>query len=63
MEVAAIIKIISALAQAGQALAPVVQGALSVASSSDAATIKAALAELQASSDALFGNVQAELRG
>ena len=61
MEIQMIIRLIAALAQTAQALAPQVEKALVVLQSHDADQIKAALAELRAAGDALHDRVHAKL--
>lgn len=63
MDPASIAAIISAVAQVAKAAAPVVEQAIHTMNSDDATEIKAALADLQASNDALHERVQAKLRG
>lgn len=58
-----IAEILSALASITEKLAPVVQQAMTVANSDDAASIKASIAQLQTANDSLYANVQDELRG
>ena len=63
MDPVTLIALITAVAQASKALAPVIEAALKVAGSDDEAAIKAALAELQGANESIFPRVQDKLRG
>lgn len=63
MNPALVITGIQALTKLFDVLAPVVQDAIKVANSNDAAEIKAALAELQTKVDAQHAETQTLLRG
>jgi hypothetical protein len=61
MEPQSVVALITTLAQAAKALAPEVEKALQVLTSSDAGDIRAALAQLQVAGDTLHGQVHAKL--
>jgi len=63
MNPALIIAAIQGVSKVVEALAPIARDALKVANSTDAAEIKAALADLQSKVDAQHAETQALLRG